>query len=432
MSSAPRGSPRGRRTDSASPATRSAAVQSSRARSTSAGSSGSVRSRLCTVVNSTSIFSRTARYAAGSRGSPSSTKASSGVPASTSNRRSRWIGSICSRWRAATSCNDAVTPRLSRYPVRAEAARGTIAIVMPSAIQDRRDRSFQPRTFTMRYASRVDAVDRTRGSGWSASDALPAQLLQRRVPDPVELPVLVVEVPPLRVVHREALGFHGLPEHLPVPALPRGPAGVGGIGAVRHLVVDPRHLDGAPGLEIVERQVHGAATVVAGAGRGIGDELVLGGRGRVPEHLGHVPGPVGIVDQETEPLRPELPVGPYHRLRGRALHERPRLAVERRAQEVPRGGVADVEPDGGVEPDQLDQVRFAELPGLGRRRGRERLPPELLHRAGRHDPEDRALLGAQGPAGPGRIPDLDGDRPAAWPAPEADLRVIPRARRAPA
>src|ERR1041385_721811 len=396
MSSAPRGSPGGRRADRTSAATRSAAVQSSRARSTSAGSSGSDRTRSCTAVKSSSIRSRTARYASGRRGSPSSTKSSSGVPASTRRSRSRWVGSIWSRWRAATSWNDAVTSGLSRYPVNAEMASGRIAIVMPSAIQERRDRSFQPRTLTMRR-----------------DPPLPAQLLERGVPDPVALPVLVVEVPPFGRVDGEPLRLHRAPKELPEPALARGPSGIGGIGAARHLVVHPRHLDRVAALELVEGEIHGAAPVVARAGGRVGHELVLGRRRRVPEHLRDVPGAIRIVDEEAVAHRPQLPLCPHQRLRRGALHEGPGLAVQRCPEEVPGGGIADVEPDGGIELHQLHQVGLPELPALGGRLGGERFPAELLDRPRRHDPEDRALLGPERTAGPERIPDRNGARPAA-------------------
>jgi len=47
-----------------------------------------------------------------------------------------------------------------------------------------------------------------------------ANLVEREVLNRVAGPVTVVEVPPLELVDLEALGFHGVPEQLAVPALP--------------------------------------------------------------------------------------------------------------------------------------------------------------------------------------------------------------------
>src|ERR1051325_8432788 len=265
--------------------------------------------------------------------------------------------------------------------------------------------------------------------GGAICAALPPQLLERCVPDPVRFPVLVVEVPPLRAVHGESLRLHRAPKQLPEPALPRGPSGIGGIGAARHLVVDAGHLDRAPALELVEGEIHRAAPVVARAGGRVGHELVLGRRRRLPEHFREVPGAIRVVDEQAVAHRTQLPMGAHQRLRRGALHEGPRLAVERRAEEVPGGGVADVEPDGGIEPHQLHQVGLPELAGFGRRRGGERLPAELLDRPRRHDPEDRALLGPERPARPERIPDRNGAGPAGGAEAKAHLGMIAGPRR---
>ena len=69
-------------------------------------------------------------------------------------------------------------------------------------------------------------------------ELLPPALIADRVPRPVP----VVEVPPLRFVHREALMLHRLTKQIAQRALPRGPARVVGIGTRRHLVVPARHL----------------------------------------------------------------------------------------------------------------------------------------------------------------------------------------------
>src|SRR5262249_38810674 len=92
---------------------------------------------------------------------------------------------------------------------------------------------------------------------------LPArQLLERLVADGVLAPVLVVEVPPLRLVHREALRLHRPAQQVAVPALKRRAPDVVRVRAVRHLVVAADHLDRLAGLAVVQRQIDGAAAVV--------------------------------------------------------------------------------------------------------------------------------------------------------------------------
>ena len=70
-------------------------------------------------------------------------------------------------------------------------------------------------------------------------------------------------------------------------------------------------------------------------------------------------------------------------LRRRALQEGAGGGVERRAEEVVRRGVADVELDGGVEGRQVDEVGLAELARLGGRAGGQGLGAELGDGAGR-------------------------------------------------
>ena len=47
----------------------------------------------------------------------------------------------------------------------------------------------------------------------------PTQLLERSCPDRVASPILVVEVPPLRLIDRETLRFHRMTKEVAVPAL---------------------------------------------------------------------------------------------------------------------------------------------------------------------------------------------------------------------
>src|SRR5262245_10252872 len=88
-------------------------------------------------------------------------------------------------------------------------------------------------------------------------------LLERQVQDRILLPILVIEMPPFGFVDGKAFGFHRSPQEIALPALWRGAAGVGGIGAIRHFVVAADHGDGLTGLTIVQRQIHRAAAIVA-------------------------------------------------------------------------------------------------------------------------------------------------------------------------
>ena len=107
------------------------------------------------------------------------------------------------------------------------------------------------------------------------------KLLEGNIQDRVFLPVLVVEVPPFGFIDGEAFGFHGAAKQVAVPALERGAAGIVGERARRHFIVSAGHLDGLAAGEIVEREIHGAAAVVARTLRGIGDEdFAFGGEWR--------------------------------------------------------------------------------------------------------------------------------------------------------
>src|SRR5262245_1526986 len=205
-----------------------------------------------------------------------------------------------------------------------------------------------------------------------------SDLLEGPVLDPVALPALEVEVPPLVLVHAEALGLHRVPEALALPALERGPADVVGVGAGAHLVVEPDHLGRRPGREVEEREVDRAAAVVARALARVGDEDALRGGRRLPEHLGHVPGPVGVVDEQAVALLGESMVRAHQRLGRRALQEGARRLVDRRLQEVVRRGVAHVEPDRRIEGGDLHEIALVEVAVFFRWRGGQRLAPQLL------------------------------------------------------
>ena len=188
-------------------------------------------------------------------------------------------------------------------------------------------------------------------------------------------------MPPLRLIHSEALGFHGAAQQVAVPALERSAARVVRKRARRHFIIRAWHLDGLSSGQVVKRQVHGATAIVPRALRGVGHEDFSFGWRRVPEDFRNVPGPVGVVDQQAIAKRLQLLQHTQKRLRGRPLKKCPRLRIDGRAQKVVRRGVANVEMNGRIERRQLSKVRLAKIAGLLRRRCCQRLAPERLYRA---------------------------------------------------
>jgi len=67
------------------------------------------------------------------------------------------------------------------------------------------------------------------------------------------------------------------------------------------------------------------------------------------------------------------------------------LGVDRRAQKIVCGGVADIDLDRGIEPDQIDQIGFEECPVLEWRLRLERICAQFLHRTQRRDAETDLL-----------------------------------------
>src|SRR5262249_26241283 len=76
-----------------------------------------------------------------------------------------------------------------------------------------------------------------------------------------------------------------------------------------------------------------------------------------------------VVDQETEAILRQRSVSTQQRKGRRALQEGAGRRVTRHSQEVVGGRVTNVEPDGRVKLDQLDQVGLAKLARLVRRPG---------------------------------------------------------------
>src|SRR5215211_5256250 len=153
-------------------------------------------------------------------------------------------------------------------------------------------------------------------------------LVEAEVEDGVLAPVFVVVMPPLFLVDGEALGLQRGAEQVAEAALLGGAARVVDVRALRHLVVLAGHRDLSAGLEVVEREVDGAAAVVARALRGVVDELLLVGGRDVPEEFGDRPRAVAVEDGEAVALLPERARRAGERRGGRALEEGARLRID--------------------------------------------------------------------------------------------------------
>src|SRR5580765_5385893 len=99
------------------------------------------------------------------------------------------------------------------------------------------------------------------GTASSLASELREPLVQHRI----LLPRPEVEVPPLVLVDGEAFGLHRMAERVAQPALLARAAEIPGVGAVAELVVAGRHAQRRAALRVAERQVDGAAAVVARA-----------------------------------------------------------------------------------------------------------------------------------------------------------------------
>jgi hypothetical protein len=107
----------------------------------------------------------------------------------------------------------------------------------------------------------------------------------------------------------------------------------------------------------------------------------------IPEHLGDIPGTVGIENQQAVALLQQLAMRAQHRLRRGTLQESARRRVDRRAQEVVRGRVADVQLDARIERGKVHQVGLPEAALLRGRLGRERFNAQFGHGPHRLDAE---------------------------------------------
>src|SRR6266851_2408500 len=205
-------------------------------------------------------------------------------------------------------------------------------------------------------------------------------------------------MPPFVLVHGEAFGLHGPAEQVSMPAQQGSSAGIIWERTRGHLVVGAGHFDGLAGFQFVQREIDGAAAIVPGALGGIGDKDFVLGRGCVPENFRYVPGAIGIVDEQGVAQRLESKQCAQQSVSGGALEKGAGLRVDRRAEEIVGGGVANIEMNAGVEGRQVYEVGVPELPILVRRRGGQRFLAKVFYRARELDAEDLALFGAKRPA----------------------------------
>ena len=181
-------------------------------------------------------------------------------------------------------------------------------------------------------------------------------LVESFVSDRVLAPVFVIKMPPFRFIHREPLRFHRIAQQLAVPPLERGSAGIIRICAVGRFVVRSDHLDRLPCLDVVKCQIDSGAAVVARTLGRVGHEDLFVLRGRVPKHLCHVPGAVGIVNEKTVTLFLQLPMCPQGRLGRRTLREGSSLRIKNTAKKIVGRRVPNIQLYRRIEPGQLDEV----------------------------------------------------------------------------
>src|SRR6516162_87925 len=121
----------------------------------------------------------------------------------------------------------------------------------------------------------------------------------------------------------------------------------------------------------------------------------------IPENLRYVPRAIGVMDQQPVSEGLEFVEHAHERLRGGALEERPRLGIDRGAEEIVGLGVANIEVEARIEADQFDQLRRSKWAGFLGRLLRERRGPQLVNRLHRLDAIEacRVRPGIEAPVG---------------------------------
>src|ERR1700733_5508796 len=93
--------------------------------------------------------------------------------------------------------------------------------------------------------------------------ALLTQILELHIQDRVTRPILVIEMPPLGRVDRKTLCHHNLPQQCAESAFISRSAGEIGISPSGHLVITTRHLHFFPRLQVIQRHINRAPTIVS-------------------------------------------------------------------------------------------------------------------------------------------------------------------------
>src|SRR5689334_19003534 len=106
-------------------------------------------------------------------------------------------------------------------------------------------------------------------------------------------------MPPLLRIDRESLSLHRSPQQGSMATLLFRSSRVVGISPLRHLVIQAGHNHWLPGPQVKERQIDGASPIVTRSLFRVRNEDSLVLRGSIPEHPGHIPGAIGIMDEQA-------------------------------------------------------------------------------------------------------------------------------------
>lgn len=188
------------------------------------------------------------------------------------------------------------------------------------------------------------------GRGLSAQEVFETDIC-----DGIILPAGEIEMPPFRRIDDESMLQHDILQQFPVAERLFGKAVGPGCGRLfRKGIVRCGHEQLLACPEVDEGQVYGAASVVAGAGIGGGDEggVMIG----FIKGDSHFVWSVAVVDFEAIAHRAELLFDGQQGLCGGEAEEGGRRAVHRPVHEVVGCGIADVERYSGDEVFQVDDL----------------------------------------------------------------------------
>lgn len=168
----------------------------------------------------------------------------------------------------------------------------------------------------------------------------------------------MIKMPPFVRIDDEVFGLHQCSQHVAVSALFVGTARVIGRGPFRKFVKTGRHRDQLTGLQIIDSQVHRAASVVLRAPFRVRDKLALVQADDIPKQLRDRPRPIAVEDHKAEAFFSKLLMHPHERFRRRPLKKSPSLSVNGSADKIVRRRVSDIELYRVVEFCELYQMRL--------------------------------------------------------------------------